>query len=123
MPPTTERPVFATVAFFYARRRLRKKKEVWIRKTKLSKNPSFGYLGSRVEIGSKFPFLNTLIPLSSGATVTWAHHAILAGKEKRAVYALVATVSLALVFTAFQGMEYYQAPPQFRIVFMVLPFS
>ncbi|GJR96651.1 cytochrome c oxidase subunit 3 [Tanacetum coccineum] len=58
----------------------------------------------------EIPFLNTLIPLSSGAAVTWAHHAILAGKEKRAVYALVATVSLALVFTAFQGMEYYQAP-------------
>ena len=34
----------------------------------------------------------------------------LAGKEKQAVYALVATVSLALVFTGFQGMEYYQAP-------------
>ncbi|KAL4553940.1 hypothetical protein LXL04_039960 [Taraxacum kok-saghyz] len=45
----------------------------------------------------EIPFLNTLIPLSSGAAVTWAHHAILAGKEKRAVYALVATVSLALV--------------------------
>nr|GFB04102.1 reverse transcriptase domain-containing protein [Tanacetum cinerariifolium] len=58
----------------------------------------------------EIPFLNTLIPLSSGAAVTWAHHAILAGKEKRAVYALVATVSLALLFTAFQGMEYYQAP-------------
>ncbi|GJZ70791.1 cytochrome c oxidase subunit 3 [Tanacetum coccineum] len=58
----------------------------------------------------EIPFLNTLIPLSSGAAVTWAHHAILAGKEKRAVYALVATVSLDLVFTAFQGMEYYQAP-------------
>ncbi|KAL0352262.1 UNVERIFIED_CONTAM: Cytochrome c oxidase subunit [Sesamum calycinum] len=56
------------------------------------------------------PFLNTLIPPSSGAAVTWAHHAILAGKEKRAVYALVATVLLALVFTGFQGMEYYQAP-------------
>jgi hypothetical protein len=55
-------------------------------------------------------FLNTLILLSSGAAVTLAHHAILAGKEKRAVYALVATVSLALVFTGFQGMEYYQAP-------------
>nr|GEX16822.1 cytochrome c oxidase subunit 3, mitochondrial [Tanacetum cinerariifolium] len=49
----------------------------------------------------EIPFLNTLIPLSSGAAVTWAHHAILAGKEKRAVYALVATFSLALVFTAF----------------------
>ncbi|KAJ0668342.1 Cytochrome c oxidase subunit 3 [Helianthus annuus] len=58
----------------------------------------------------EIPFLNTLIPLSSGAAVTWAHHAILAGKEKRGVYALVATVSLALVFTAFQGMEYYQVP-------------
>ncbi|KAI5639263.1 hypothetical protein M9H77_00588 [Catharanthus roseus] len=44
----------------------------------------------------EIPFLNTLIPPSSGAAVTWAHHAILAGKEKRAVYALVATVSLAL---------------------------
>ncbi|KAM7248920.1 hypothetical protein ACFE04_026806 [Oxalis oulophora] len=44
----------------------------------------------------EIPFLNTLILLSSGAAVTWAHHAILAGKEKRAVYALVATVLLAL---------------------------
>ncbi|KAG5595195.1 hypothetical protein H5410_036427 [Solanum commersonii] len=58
----------------------------------------------------EIPFLNTLIPLSSGVVVTWAHHAILAGKEKRAVYALVATISLALVITGFQGMEYYQAP-------------
>ncbi|XP_061368160.1 cytochrome c oxidase subunit 3 [Gastrolobium bilobum] len=58
----------------------------------------------------EIPFLNTPILLSSGAAVTWAHHAILAGKEKRAVYALVATVSLALVFTGFQGMEYVQAP-------------
>nr|GEZ24231.1 cytochrome c oxidase subunit 3, mitochondrial [Tanacetum cinerariifolium] len=58
----------------------------------------------------EIPFLNTLIPLSSRAAVTWDHHAILAGKEKRAVYALAATVSLALVFTAFQGMKYYQAP-------------
>jgi len=58
----------------------------------------------------EIPFLNTLILLSSGAAVTWAHHAILAGKQKRAVYALVATVLLACVFTGFQGMEYYQAP-------------
>jgi hypothetical protein len=34
----------------------------------------------------------------------------LAGKEKQAVYALVATISLALVFIGFQGMEYSQAP-------------
>ncbi|KAL5064337.1 hypothetical protein RYX36_026074 [Vicia faba] len=58
----------------------------------------------------EIPFLNTPILLSSGAAVTWAHHAILAGKEKRAIYALVAIISLVLVFTGFQGMEYYQAP-------------
>ncbi|KAH0903532.1 hypothetical protein HID58_043038, partial [Brassica napus] len=58
----------------------------------------------------EIPFLNTPILPSSGATVTWTHHAILAGKKKRAVYALVATVLLALVFAGFQGMKYYQAP-------------
>ncbi|KAL5080142.1 hypothetical protein RYX36_008563, partial [Vicia faba] len=47
---------------------------------------------------------------SPRAAVTWAHHAILAGNEKQAVYALVATVPLAIVFIGFQGMEYYQAP-------------
>lgn len=56
------------------------------------------------------PFLNTLILLSSGAAVTWAHHAILAGLKKQAVYGLLATVLLALVFTCFQGMEYVEAP-------------
>jgi cytochrome c oxidase subunit 3 len=66
----------------------------------------------------EIPFLNTLILLSSGAAVTWAHHAILAGKEKRAVYALVATVSLA-----FKEWNIIKHPPLFQIVFMVLPFS
>jgi hypothetical protein len=35
MPPTTKIPVFERVAFFYARRRLRKNKDVWIRKSML----------------------------------------------------------------------------------------
>jgi cytochrome c oxidase subunit 3 len=56
------------------------------------------------------PFLNTLILLSSGAAVTWAHHAILAGLKQQAVYGLVATILLAIVFTLFQGMEYVEAP-------------
>ncbi|GLJ26441.1 hypothetical protein SUGI_0510230 [Cryptomeria japonica] len=58
----------------------------------------------------KIPSPNTLIPLSFGATLTWAHHAILVGKERQEVYALVVTVSLALVLTGFQGMEYSQEP-------------
>nr|YP_009478085.1 cytochrome oxidase subunit 3 [Anthoceros angustus]AVP12831.1 cytochrome oxidase subunit 3 [Anthoceros angustus] len=56
------------------------------------------------------PFPNTLILLLSGAAITWAHHAILAGLKEEAVYALVATVSLALVPTGLQGMEHVEAP-------------
>ncbi|WMV24507.1 hypothetical protein MTR67_017892 [Solanum verrucosum] len=33
MPPTTKIPVFATIVVFYESRRLRKNKEVWIRKS------------------------------------------------------------------------------------------
>jgi cytochrome c oxidase subunit 3 len=61
------------------------------------------------------PFLNTIILLSSGASVTWAHHALLAGPEvprqkSEAVTALAITVALALVFTGFQAYEYFEAP-------------
>ena len=56
------------------------------------------------------PFLNTLILLSSGAAVTWAHHAILAGYRKQAIYSLCVTILLAILFTGFQGYEYLSAP-------------
>lgn len=55
------------------------------------------------------PFLNTIILLSSGAAVTWAHHAILVGKQKQAIFSLGITILLAAVFTLFQGYEYKQA--------------
>lgn len=55
------------------------------------------------------PFLNTLILLSSGASVTWAHHAIIVGDRKGTINALLVTVALAVVFTALQGFEYVNA--------------
>lgn len=58
----------------------------------------------------EIPFLNTLILLSSGAAVTWAHHAILAGYRQQAIAALFLTVFLAIIFTAFQAYEYLEAP-------------
>lgn len=56
------------------------------------------------------PFLNTIILLTSGASVTWAHHAIIAGNQKQGVLALFITVGLAAVFTGFQALEYIEAP-------------
>ncbi len=57
----------------------------------------------------EIPFLNTLILLTSGATVTWAHHAIKQNDNRTAFKALLLTVLLGLTFTFFQGYEYYQA--------------
>jgi cytochrome c oxidase subunit 3 len=44
--------------------------------------------------------------LSSGATVTYAHHSLIQGKRSGALYGSIATIILAVVFTAFQGVEY-----------------
>src|ERR1700712_4046140 len=54
----------------------------------------------------ELPLLNTIILLSSGTTVTYAHHSLIQGNRSGALDGLVATVLLALVFTAFQGVEY-----------------
>lgn len=56
------------------------------------------------------PFLNTVILLSSGAAITWAHHAIIAGYRQQSITGLVATVLLAIFFTGFQVYEYLEAP-------------
>lgn len=59
------------------------------------------------------PFRNTVILLSSGVTVTWAHHAIISGDREGAIQGRRLTVGRALVFTALQGFEYVNA--QFTI--------
>jgi cytochrome c oxidase subunit 3 len=54
----------------------------------------------------ELPLLNTVILLSSGATVTYAHHSLIKGDRSGAIYGTIFTVILALVFTLFQGIEY-----------------
>jgi cytochrome c oxidase subunit 3 len=58
----------------------------------------------------EIPFLNTILLLSSGASVTWAHHAILAGRRIESIYSLVVTIILAVIFTSLQILEYVEAP-------------
>jgi len=56
------------------------------------------------------PLVNTILLLSSGATITWAHHAIIGGNRDEALTALLATLSLAILFTLLQILEYTHAP-------------
>ena len=55
------------------------------------------------------PLLNTLLLLSSGATLTWAHWGMLANNRKQLVRGLVLTIALGLAFIGFQAYEYYEA--------------
>ena len=58
----------------------------------------------------EIPLLNTILLLSSGATVTYAHHSLIQGNRKGVIAGIVATILFAVLFTALQGLEYYQAP-------------
>ncbi|MDX2425867.1 MAG: cytochrome c oxidase subunit 3 [Cycloclasticus sp.] len=52
------------------------------------------------------PAINTLILLTSGATVTWAHWALIANKRKQLILGLATTVLLGFVFVGLQVLEY-----------------
>lgn len=59
------------------------------------------------------PLLNTVILLSSGITVTWAHHAIINNYFNKSVFSLLVTVILGVYFLVIQWVEYNEA--QFSI--------
>jgi cytochrome c oxidase subunit 3 len=55
------------------------------------------------------PFINTLILLLSGTTVTWAHAALLEGNRRDLIRGLALTVVLGFSFTCLQAYEYAHA--------------
>ena len=59
------------------------------------------------------PLINTLILLTSGTTVTWAHHALQHGDRKGLIRGLVLTVLLGALFTCVQAYEYGHAAFEF----------
>ncbi len=59
------------------------------------------------------PFMNTMILLLSGTTITWAHHSLIEGDRRGLILGLGLTVLLGLSFTAFQIDEYSNAPFHF----------
>ena len=55
------------------------------------------------------PAINTLILLTSGATVTWAHWGLLKDNRQQLIIGLFATVALGFIFVVLQGFEYHEA--------------
>ena len=55
------------------------------------------------------PAINTLLLLSSGATITWAHWGLKVDNNKQLVNGLIATIVLGLLFVVFQAWEYGHA--------------
>nr|AML25595.1 cytochrome c oxidase subunit III [Staphylinidae sp. BMNH 1274640] len=58
----------------------------------------------------QIPLLNTLILLTSGLTVTWAHHSLMENNFKQTTQGLLITVILGIYFTILQGYEYIESP-------------
>jgi cytochrome c oxidase subunit 3 len=55
----------------------------------------------------ELPLLNTVILLSSGVTVTYAHHSLIEGNRAGTLYGLIFTIVLAFIFTVLQdSMDY-----------------
>lgn len=58
----------------------------------------------------QIPLLNTLILLTSGLTVTWAHHSLIENNFKQATQGLGLTIVLGIYFSILQGYEYFESP-------------
>jgi cytochrome c oxidase subunit 3 len=70
-----------------------------------------GNVGGGFELVSAWglPLLNTLILLTSGVTLTIAHHALKSDKRRQVILWLGITVLLGIIFLVSQGMEYVHA--------------
>jgi cytochrome c oxidase subunit III len=55
------------------------------------------------------PLFNTLLLLTSGTTVTWAHHALLENDREGVKWGLIITCLLGALFSCVQALEYSEA--------------
>jgi len=55
------------------------------------------------------PLLNTYLLLYSGITITISHYALISGDFKNTYFGLIFTITLGVIFTIIQLIEYYTA--------------
>nr|AZL35860.1 cytochrome c oxidase subunit III [Cosmoscarta mandarina] len=56
------------------------------------------------------PLLNTTILLSSGITITWAHHSLMNNKHNQSMQSMFLTIMLGVYFSMLQLYEYMESP-------------
>ncbi len=61
------------------------------------------------------PAINTLILLSSGATVTWAHWGLKKGNRGQLTLGLLLTIALGVLFLCLQAYEYHHAYTEYNL--------
>nr|QQO80805.1 cytochrome c oxidase subunit 3 [Cryptophyllium westwoodii] len=57
----------------------------------------------------QIPMLNTMILLTSGVTVTWAHHSMLNNNMKEMNQSMMTTIIMGIYFTSLQYFEYKES--------------
>nr|ALO76511.1 cytochrome c oxidase subunit 3 [Chrysolagria sp. CHR01] len=57
----------------------------------------------------QIPLLNTIILLSSGLSVTWAHHSLMENNLFEAILSLTITLILGVYFSFLQAYEYFES--------------
>jgi cytochrome c oxidase subunit 3 len=55
------------------------------------------------------PLINTILLLTSGATITWAHWGLIKNNRKQLIIGMALTVALGIAFLACQALEYHEA--------------
>ncbi|MBV1871247.1 MAG: cytochrome c oxidase subunit 3 [Gammaproteobacteria bacterium] len=76
----------------------------------LSLPDASNYVPAKEAMGAfGIPLINTVILLTSGVTLTWAHHGLKHDNQKTLIIGLAMTVSLGVIFFGFQAYEYAHA--------------
>ncbi len=77
----------------------------------LLNNPdNFQFLPPKETMGAwGLAAINTLILLTSGVTITWAHWALKLNKRKQLIIGMTLTVLLGIIFLICQSYEYHEA--------------
>lgn len=82
--------------------------------SRLSPNIEIGSIWPPIRITPfnpfQIPLLNTIILITSGVTVTWAHHALIENNFSQTSQGLFITIILGIYFSILQAYEYLEAP-------------